>query len=179
MPDELQHLDATPPKIAAGSIARIGIRRVGNTHAVQTNSDGVHDQPADHAELGQRAVPTDEREHRRREREEHESAEQPAEAERPAAEPPPGMRQVWFHAAVSDAASPVPVHSRPTMPMMLDATFVRCAVFTASVIVWAALPLSPRAFTMSLATVSGLPPMNPTTAIISTRTGKSGESRGC
>jgi hypothetical protein len=34
------------------------------------------------------------------------------------------MRQVWFHAAVSDAARPVPAQSSPTIPMMLDATFV-------------------------------------------------------
>ena len=41
------------------------------------------------------------------------------------------------------AASPVPAQSRPMTPMMLDATFVSCAVRTASVIVSAARPLSP------------------------------------
>ena len=91
---------------------------------------------ADDADLGQRAVAADEREHEQREREEHETAEQPARSRsaRPR-NPPPGMRHVWFHAAVSDAARPVPVQSRPMIPMTLDATFVSCAVFTASVIV--------------------------------------------
>ena len=80
----------TPPTIAAGSIARNGMRRVGSTHAVQRNSSVLTSSPPMIAELGQRAVAADERQHEEREREEHEPAEQPAEPERAAAEPAAG-----------------------------------------------------------------------------------------
>ena len=88
--------------------------RTESEHPGPEEPERVDDDAGDDPDLRQGTVAADQREQEECDREEQEPDE-PA--------PPPRMRQVWFHVAVSDAARPVPAQSSPTTPMRLDATF--------------------------------------------------------